>query len=256
MQTPKLFANDPLVALAAHALAEDGTMGRLRYLAALPLGKLHTASLELKDCWATLSFLQNEQRTDTQITRRPTGIDWPTLTHTAEAEQWNAASNNEFGFDNAVWEEKYRRLVAERRGQFSDDWFIDNLQHNAEFTDLSILLRGLAEMGADTLLITQPIPGKYYDYVGVSAGARGEFYARLRDIAATYNVPLVDFADHDGDIYFVTDPNSHLSRKGWTYYDRALDAFYHGNLDELARSEWSAAALLPGDSARFAAFVR
>ena len=69
-------------------------------------------------------------------------------------------------------------------------------------------------------------------------------------------MPVVDFADHDDDMYFVIDPNSHLSRKGWTYYDRALDAFYQGTLAELARTEWSAAALLPGDTARVVSDVR
>ena len=111
-------------------------------------------------------------------------------------------------------------------------------------------------MGAETLVLSQPLPGTYYDYIGISATARAEYYARLREVAAIYDVPVVDFADHDGDVYFVTDPNSHLSRKGWTYYDRALDAFYHGNLGELASTEWSAGALLPGDSAGLATDVR
>jgi D-alanine transfer protein len=105
-------------------------------------------------------------------------------------------------------------------------------------------------------VLSQPLPGAYFDYVGVSAAARAQYYARLREVAAAYDVSVVDFADHDSDRYFVTDPNSHLSRKGWTYYDRALDAFYHGNLGELASTEWSAGALLPGDSARAAAALR
>jgi poly-D-alanine transfer protein DltD len=43
-------------------------------------------------------------------------------------------------------------------------------------------------------------------------------------------VPLLDFAEHDTDKYFLIDPWSHLSRKGWIYFDRALDAFYHDAL--------------------------
>src|SRR5262249_17377482 len=110
--------------------------------------------------------------------------------------------------------------------------------------------------GADTLLLSQPIPGKYYDRLGISAEARSVYYDRLRQVAGKYNVPVVDFQDHDNDIYFVTDPNSHLSREGWAYYDRALDAFYHGILAELVRTHWSAGAVLPGDSPGVAAAVR
>jgi poly-D-alanine transfer protein DltD len=100
------------------------------------------------------------------------------------------------------------------------------------------------------------MPGKYYDTVGISAAARSEYYARVRQVARAHDVPIVDFEDHDHDIYFVTDPNSHLSREGWAYYDRALEAFYDGSLPQLARTEWSAGAVLPADSARPAAAVQ
>ncbi len=257
LQSPTLFSTDPLVDFSAHRLVEDGPVSRAQYLATLPLGKLKYAVLQAQDRWATYAFLQTGPTSKPADTPVPAGdIHWPSLTETAEAEQQSQASNNEFGFDNAVWVEKYARLVAERHKQFSDSGFVDNLQHTAEFTDLDLLLRGLSELGAETLVLSQPLPGAYYDYVGVSAAARAQYYARLRGIAAAYDVPVVDFADHDGDKYFVTDPNSHLSRKGWAYYDRALDAFYHGNLGELASTEWRAGALLPGDSARAAAAVR
>src|SRR6266851_926537 len=135
------------------------------------VAKVYMAVLELQDTWATYAFLQ-AQPPVVQPSRRTTGIDWPSLASSAELEQRSAANNNDFGFDNAVWVEKYRKLVAERRGQFNDDWFVDNLEHNAEWTDLGVLLRGLAELGAEPLLLSQPIPGKYQDYVGVSATAR------------------------------------------------------------------------------------
>jgi D-alanine transfer protein len=256
MQSPKLFASDSLVAFAAQRLVEDGLWSRVQYVASLPLGKLHNALQEVQDCWATYTYVQSQQQRDSQVPQRPADIQWSSLMRNAEQEQRGQASNNDFGFDNAIWADKYRALVAERRGQFSDAWFADNLQHTAEWTDLDLLLRGLSEMGAEPLLLSQPMPGTYYDYIGISAAARSEYYARLREVAAKYGVPVVDFADHDGDVYFVTDPNSHLSRKGWTYYDRALDAFYHGTLGELASSEWSAAAVLPADSVGFAPAVR
>jgi D-alanine transfer protein len=255
MQTPSLFSEDPLVEFAAQRLEENDLLNRAEYLAALPLGKLKNALIELQDMWATYVYIRTRQQ-DKQAPRIQADIDWRELSELAGTEQMSFANNNDLGFDNAIWAEKYRRLVDERRGQFNDLGFTDNLRHTAEWTDLDILLRGLSELGAETLLVSPPIPGRYYDTIGVSAAARSEYYARLRDLAATYDVAVVDFEDHDNDIYFVTDPNSHLSRKGWAYYDRALDAFYHGTLEALARTEWSAGAVLPGDSARLAAAVR
>jgi D-alanine transfer protein len=250
MQTPALFDDDPIVGFAAQRLIEDDLLSRTVYLAVLPLGKVHTAWLNLQDMWATVNYLWAHHAEPGS--RRTASIDWDALMREATLEQQANADNNALGFDNTIWETKYARLVAQRAGQFSDPWFIDNLQHNAEFTDLDILLHGLNEMGVQPLLLSQPIPGKYYDTIGISAAARSEYYARLRQVASANDVPVVDFEDHDSDIYFVTDPNSHLSREGWAYYDRALQAFYDGSLAQLAHSEWGASAVLPGDSARVA----
>jgi D-alanine transfer protein len=254
LQSPSIFSNDPLMAFAAQRLAEDGPLSRAQYLAVLPLGKLHNAWLSLPDMWATVSYLRAQPAESPA--RSAGSIDWEELTHQAMVEQQANANSNELGFDNTSWSTKYARLVAQRTGQFTDAWFVDNLQHTAEFTDLDILLRGLNELGAQPLLLSQPMPGKYYDTVGISAAARSEYYARVRQVARAHDVPIVDFEDHDHDIYFVTDPNSHLSREGWAYYDRALEAFYDGSLPQLARTEWSAGAVLPADSARPAAAVQ
>jgi D-alanine transfer protein len=248
LQSPSLFSTDPLVAFAADRLAHDGPVSRLAYFASLPLGKLHNALLSLQDMWATVSYLKAEPIPH-PAPRAPDTIDWAELTQQALLQQQAASSNNDLGFDNIIWSTKYARLVAERTGQFSDAWFIDNLEHTAEFTDLDILLRGLKELGAEPLLLSQPIPGKYYDRIGISEAAQSEYHVRLRQVASPYAVPVVDFEDHDNDIYFVTDPNSHLSREGWAYYDRALDAFYHGTLAELVDADLQASALLPVDSA-------
>jgi poly-D-alanine transfer protein DltD len=132
----------------------------------------------------------------------------------------------------------------------TDAGFLETLDRAAEWTDLDILLHGLSELGVEPILLTQPLPGTYYDYVGVSYAARQAFYTRLRSAASPFGVPVVDFANHDYDLYFVNDPNSHLSRKGWVYYAQALDAFFHGALDQLDAEEWSTGPLLPGDSAR------
>jgi D-alanine transfer protein len=247
-QSPALFANDPLVAFAADQLASEGLIHQLAYLAVLPLGKLQNAALSLQDLWATLAYLQTQPLQDPPA-RQESRIDWTALTEQARQEQQEASNSNDLGFDNEVWRAKYERLVAERTGQFNDADFLDTLDHNPEFADLGILLGGLRELGAEPLVLSQPIAGKYYDTIGISAAARSEYYLRLRQVAAAYQVPEVDFANHDYDIYFVSDPNSHLSREGWVYYDRALQAFYDGTLEVLARTNWSADAVLPADFA-------
>lgn len=255
-QSPKLFADDRLLAFAADRLIDENPMSQAQYLAVLPLGKLKTSLMGLQDLWATYTYVASQPTPDDVVRRHRDDINWSSLARAAETEQAADTNSNEFGFENSLWYEKYSRLVPQRRNAFSDAWYVDNLQHSAEFADLAILLGGLRELGAHPLLLSQPIPGKYYDYIGISGAARSEYYARLREVAANFDVPLVDFADHDADIYFVRDATSHLSRKGWTYYARAMDAFYHGTLDQLANTEWAAAAVLPGDTLGVAAPLR
>ena len=70
--------------------------------------------------------------------------------------------------------------------------------------------------------------GRRYDHLGISAQARRAYYHKLREAVNPYGVPLIDFADHEDDAYFLNDWEEHLSARGWMHYAQALDAFYHG----------------------------
>jgi D-alanine transfer protein len=237
--SPALLNPDPRVALAVKRLASGSPEDLALYDQSLADGEMETARLRAQDVADTNAYIQSRSDLNPDVVHQAAPIDWQALLHQAERESQASADNNPFGFENQVWTDKYSRLVPQREGQHDDAWFVDNLDHAAEFTDLDLLLRGLTELGAQPLVISQPIPGIYYDYVGISGQARLQYYGRLRALGAQYGVPVVDFENHDTDSYFVTDPNSHLSRLGWVYYDQALDAFFHGTLDQLDPGEWS-----------------
>ena len=238
--SPDLLNQDPAVALAVARLASGSPADLALYEQSLPDAEMATARLESQDESATLQYIQSRSDLNPDVPRQPAPINWQALLQQAAQEQHDSANNNPFGFDNQVWSDKYSRLVPGRQGEYNDAWFVDNLDHTAEFTDLDLLLRGLSEVGAQPLIISQPIPGIYYDYLGISQQARMQYYSRLRALCGQYGFPVVDFENHDDDMYFVSDPNSHLSRLGWVYYDQALDAFYHGTLAGLDPAEWSA----------------
>jgi D-alanine transfer protein len=237
--SPEMLKQDPEVALAVDRLASGSAADLALYEQSLPSGEMLTARLHAQDMVATTQYIQSLTDIDPDVPRQAAPIDWQGLLEQAGQEQRASADNNPFGFDNQVWTNKYSALVSQRAAQYDDAWFLDNLDHTAEFTDLDVLLHGLSELGAQPLVISQPIPGAYYDYIGISQQARMQYYSRLRALCSQYGVPVVDFENHDDDRYFVTDPNSHLSRLGWVYYDQALDAFFHGAMDQLDPAEWS-----------------
>ena len=98
------------------------------------------------------------------------------------------------------------------------------------WTDLKLLLRTLASVHARPLLLSMPFDGQSYDETGISLSARDSYYKRLRAVAQRYHVPLVEFQGHDEDPAFLYLHRSHLTAKGWIYYDRALDDFFHRRL--------------------------
>src|SRR5438067_665624 len=102
------------------------------------------------------------------------------------------------------------------------------VRQSAEWTDLDLLLRGLAQLGARPIILSQPLAGAAFDQLRVRRSAREAYYDRFRRVTRPYGVPVIDFAEHDEDPFFVVNVRSHLSAKGWAYYDRALDAFFHG----------------------------
>ena len=88
----------------------------------------------------------------------------------------------------------------------------------------------LEELGAQPLVMSRPFNGLFWNTQGVTSNDRNVYYDKLTRLVAPYHVLLVDFKDHDEDKYFNIDTSSHSSPKGWIYVDKALDAFYQGNL--------------------------
>jgi len=49
----------------------------------------------------------------------------------------------------------------------------------------------------------------------------------MSELAQRYHFPLLQFEDHDADPDFLIAHREHPTPKGWMYYDRALDDFFH-----------------------------
>jgi poly-D-alanine transfer protein DltD len=122
----------------------------------------------------------------------------------------------------------------------ADAWFKTRMNQAREWEDFELLLRSLAEIQAKPLLINMPLDGRFYDGAGVSAAARREYYDRIQALARRYHFALVNFQEHDEDARFLAPqppelrqvPSAHLSAKGWMYYNRVLDAFYHDRIPQ------------------------
>jgi poly-D-alanine transfer protein DltD len=111
-----------------------------------------------------------------------------------------------------------------------DATFRKDMDASPGWINLELLLRTLASVHARPLVLSMPIPGDFYDQKGVSRSAREAYYVRLRTLVQSYHFPLIEFKEHDEDSAFLYLHKSHLTAKGWMYYDHALDDFYHERL--------------------------
>ncbi len=254
LQYPKTLQGERLLRFALECLGQDSPSSRLLYYALLPLGQLSTCLLRLQDHWTTLNVIREKQLRDTVIRRRESTIDWIKLLSDSEERARQGSDNNRFGFANDFWETSWRQLVKQPDGQPPKQQFpaligllnwLPRVEQVMEWTDLDLLLRGLKEFGARPLILSAPICGLYCDYWGIPYQAREAYYQELRQVAKMYDTPVIVFRTHDRDKYFVKDPTSHLSSKGWVYYCKVLDSFYHGQAVASADDDVSTAKKKP-----------
>jgi len=193
------------------AAASDTVAGRMRYALLKPLGLMQTKVMELQDHFESVRDLKAAQRVPVVL---PSGspLDWDRLMAAAEAQSPI--------YDEATAPDRGPKLTA-------DIWRgVGQMPDCTEWGDLELLLRAFQEMHVQVLLLDIPWSAVRYDASGVNAGIRDMYYSRLRSLAEKYRDPIATFQDHEYDARFLHDPHSHLSAKGWIFFDRDIDAFW------------------------------
>lgn len=223
---PSTLEGDPLLGFGLEALA--GRQPADRALAALlrPLGRLQLAVIgvedELRLWWAA--------RAARRVPLEPAAAgppDWAALEATAESLYQTQSTNNPFGFEDAYWLERREHLENKRM----DAGRAEGILTVPAWEDLDLLLTLLKREGARPLVMDIPYMGRLLDFWGSTPADRAIYYERLAQAGARHGVPVVTFADHDMDRWFLHDEGGHQSPKGWVLTNRALDAFYHDRAD-------------------------
>jgi D-alanine transfer protein len=215
LRYPKTLEKSALLAFTLRQLASGSLMNRVLYYGTVPLGFLENGILRIQDhCETLLYILKRVWRLPVAVTRSLRTVDWDGLIADATA-QTRKHNNSDTG---SVGPEKGPELFA--AGE----------QHAHEWIDFELLLRGLNELGARPLVLSMPIDGKYFDRFGVGRPYRDLYYKRIRGLAEVHHIPLLAFEEHDLDEDFLVAHRDHLTDKGWLYFDKALDDFFHGRL--------------------------
>ncbi len=218
LQCPSTLEKSPLLEFALRRLASGSWLDRVFFCALWPIGKTQIALLELQDHFAALSYILHDIKPTPR--RHLEMINWSELVAQTERKTADQNKNEQKALDLD------EQIAPGRR----DAGFLKRMDAAPGWIDLELLLRVLARIQARPLLLSMPIAGQSYDQRGVSRKARESYYKRMRAVAQRYQSPLVEFEDHDNDSAFLDSQEDHLTGKGWMFYDRVLDDFFHGRI--------------------------
>jgi len=218
LKYPGTLENRPFLEFAVKRLASRRWLDHVLFCMLWPLGKAQTAIMELQDHFAALHYIQHKIKSAPHCHRE--AVDWPKLI--ANVGETKMTDRNKLTKASSLDEEVTRRQ--------RDIAFQKSMNESRGWSDLELLLRTLARVQAQPLVLSMPIAGDLYDRQGISRSAREKFYAKLRALVQRYHFSLVEFEEHDEDPAFLYRQQSHLTAKGWIYYNRALDDFFHGRV--------------------------
>jgi D-alanine transfer protein len=216
LECPSNLAKSPLLEFSVKLLASGRWLDRVVFYALWPIGKAQNTMLEMQDHFAALGRILHKIKP--APLQRPEMLDWPELI--SEVSALRPTDEDKPEKPSSLHEQ-----IAPGSG---DAAFQMRMDTAPGWTDLELLLRTLASVHARPLLLSMPFDGQSYDETGISRLARDSYYKRLHALAQQYHFALVEFKKHDEDPAFLYLHRSHLTAKGWVYYDRALDDFYHG----------------------------
>jgi D-alanine transfer protein len=216
LKCPSTLQNSPFLEFALKRLASGRWLDRVVFCLLWPVGKVETTILELQDHFAASNYIRHKIKPAAQF--HPEIPDWSKLIANADGTKATDTDNITKASTSGEGKAVDRRDVA----------FRNDMNTSPGWIDLELLLRTLARVHARALLLSMPIAGDFYDHKGISRSAREDYYVKLRALVQRYHFRLVEFESHDEDPAFLYLHKSHLTAKGWIYYDRALDDFFHG----------------------------
>ena len=229
LKHPETLTHEPLLSAALRARASESYPARVAYLALYPLGKLQAVLYRIADDFLSWRALSTLPPNDGQLQRDRAPVNWSQLADSADRVTRALSSGNPWGIDDDFFA-KYGDYFLKQKGAKDSTEWLESLRQGYGWSELDLLLRLLRERGAKPLVVTMPKHGLFDEYGGLSARVRNNYYDKFNSVADPYGFPVETFQQYDTVKYFLRDPDSHMSPKGWLWYDQLVDAFYHDAL--------------------------
>lgn len=152
-------------------------------------------------------------------------IDFEKLMDDAVKAGEEACTNNKLYVYDEYFDMYIKDVLEEKRDSEIGNSYLDSPQ----YADFCLFLDVCKETGIEPLVVSVPVNGYWYDWIGFAKEGRQGYYQKIRDICGEYDVKLADFSDKEYEPYFLKDI-MHMGWKGWVYFDEAVYRFSQGDL--------------------------
>jgi D-alanine transfer protein len=217
---PKTYEGDWLLEFTLRRMTGGGVWNRFILGCVSPLAAFDRMIGRLQDHAEAAIALMEAPREGNAPEGRRQKLNWDELFRRAEIHSKALAAHSS----------KARVGIAKPRGS-GDRQFLKKLTGAQEWRDFELVLRLIQEAGAKPLIISMPLHADILEQQGVSEEAMQAYGNQLKALTAKFKVPLVYFQSHEKDPVFFVDQFDHIGAKGWCYYNKVMDDFYHGRLN-------------------------
>lgn len=164
--------------------------------------------------------------------------DWDAWMAYAEQEATRESANNDEGFMDSYYTDSYPTWLSDAIANYEAPEGAEYWE--TEWTDFLLVLQVCKELDIEPLIVIMPTKGVAYDQTAYTREVRELFYERVRQVCAEWEVPYVDFSDHEYDKYFLRDV-MHLGWTGWVHANKAIYEFFNDERSADSAIVWPAA---------------
>ena len=150
--------------------------------------------------------------------------NWDEVLAKNEEQAKKETQSNQYHFDDGY----YKKLIAGKLESLKNSNSTFKYTDSPEYEDFKLFLQIAKELGVEVLVITFPVNGPWYDYIGIDASQRNAFSTKINEIVKEAGVKQVDLTSHDYDPYYIWDA-THPGWKGWPLVEKELVKFFKEN---------------------------
>lgn len=184
----------------------------------LPQDYLNDAVFSAMDDLKLRNELQEVRGAGLDAGEKEAAVDFEELETQAYLDGEAACTTNDWGIDDAYWEQNFEGRLDALEGNVADETF----SNADEYADFAVLLEVMKEVGFEPLIIISPLHGEVYDLLGADIETREACYERIRSACEAAGVEVADFSDREYEQYFLHD----IVHFGWTGWVAVEEAVY------------------------------